>query len=684
MKSIIKTNKESCKAGFPFNLNVKSLLLSVFIITGIQAPLKAQTQDPVIKPSWWFGAAAGANFNFYRGSTQQLNENFTPPVAFRDGFGTGLYLAPTIEYYRPNTLLGFMFQAGYDGRRAKFEQTLTPCNCPQDLSTNLSYLTIEPSLRLAPFKSNFYLYAGPRLALNMDKSFKYQLQPNPAFPDQVPGPVIEGDFNNMNDLLISMQVGAGYDIFLSGKQKRTQFVLSPFVSFQPYFGQNPRSTETWNITTIRAGTALKFGVGKIALAKQEKEIVEKPVEEKPVITPEVNFNVNAPGKIMAKNMVTETYPIINYVFFDLGSTEIPNRYVLLKKNEVAKFKEENVALFTPANLSGRSDRQMTLYYNVLNVLGDRMVKNPTSTIKLVGSSELGQADARLMAESVKTYLVSVFEINASRIATEGRDKPKIPSQQSREADELVLLRQGDRRVSFESNSPVLLKEFQSGPDATPKPIVIADNQEAPAESDISFNNTGATKAFTSWSLELKDEDGKVQYFGPYTQDTVAIPSNLILGSRPEGDYKVKMIGTTKDGKKVEKETNSRFVLWTAATVKEVMRFSVPFNFDESKSIAMYNKYLTEVVMPKIPKGAKVIIHGHTDVIGNEAYNQKLSEARANDVKNILQKALINAGRTDVTFEVTGSGENQKLAPFENKYPEERFYNRTVIIDVILK
>jgi hypothetical protein len=26
----------------------------------------------------------------------------------------------------------------------------------------------------------------------------------------------------------------------------------PFVSFQPYFGQNPRATETWNITTIRA------------------------------------------------------------------------------------------------------------------------------------------------------------------------------------------------------------------------------------------------------------------------------------------------------------------------------------------------------------------------------------------------------------------------------------------------
>jgi len=52
------------------------------------------------------------------------------------------------------------------------------------------------------------------------------------------------------------------------------------------------------------------------------------------------------------------------------------------------------------------------------------------------------------------------------------------------------------------------------------------------------------------------------------------------------------------------------------------------------------------------------------------------------VKNILQKALSNAGRTDVTFEVNGSGEDANLAPFDNKYPEQRFYNRTVIIDVI--
>jgi hypothetical protein len=34
------------------------------------------------KPSWYFGVAGGANFNFYRGSTQQMNASFTSPKHF--------------------------------------------------------------------------------------------------------------------------------------------------------------------------------------------------------------------------------------------------------------------------------------------------------------------------------------------------------------------------------------------------------------------------------------------------------------------------------------------------------------------------------------------------------------------------------------------------------------------------
>lgn len=59
-----------------------------------------------------------------------------------------------------------------------------------------------------------------------------------------------------------------------------------------------------------------------------------------------------------------------------------------------------------------------------------------------------------------------------------------------------------------------------------------------------------------------------------------------------------------------------------------------------------------------------------------------SMARANKVRYVIEDALAAAGRSDVTFEVYGYGEDPKFSQFENQFPKERFYNRTVIIDVM--
>lgn len=38
----------------------------------------------------------------------------------------------------------------------------------------------------------------------------------------------------------------------------------------------------------------------------------------------------------------------------------------------------------------------------------------------------------------------------------------------------------------------------------------------------------------------------------------------------------------------------------------------------------------------------------------------------------------------ITVTFNGFGEEEQISPFENKYTEERFYNRTVVIDIITK
>lgn len=294
----------------------------------------------------------------------------------------------------------------------------------------------------------------------------------------------------------------------------------------------------------------------------------------------------------------------------------------------------------------------------------------------------GPEDGKAMAESVKQYLVSIFGIEASRISTEGRVKPQIPSEQPGGTKELDLLREGDRRVSISSNSPALLMEFRSGEDVPLKPVEIRNMQQAPLESYVSFNVEGANQAFTSWSVEIRDDKGATQQYGPYTREPVSIPGKTIMGTTPEGNYRVTMTGHAKNGMTVTRDTSVYMVLWTPPKNEEVMRFSIIYEFNESKAVKLYEKYLTDIVVPKIPAGGTVIIHGYTDIIGEEAYNQTLSLARANDVRNILVEGLTKAGNSNVKFEVYGFGEDQNLSPFENKFPEERFYNRTVIIDIL--
>jgi outer membrane protein OmpA-like peptidoglycan-associated protein len=679
MKRNIAFKKGSRRAWLPYSLVLAGLFLGIWAGSSILSPLKAQAPQ-YTQPAWWVGVAGAGNINFYRGSTQRLTTDIIAPVAFHQGTGLGLYLAPLLEFHRSTSNWGLMFQAGYDSRKGTFQTQYSPCNCPRDLSTRLAYVTFEPSLRFAPFKSHFYLFGGPRVAYNIGKSFTYQQGTNPDYPEQTPVPDIKGELSQVNQVLVSSQIGAGYDIRLTEKGQKTQLMLSPFAAFQPYFGQEPRAIETWTVTTVRVGLALKLGSGKLIPATE----VARPPSPRPVLEeePTFKFTVHAPKNIPVKRKVREVFPLRNYIFFDLESSSIPDRYVLLNKDQVKEFKEEQVELYTPKNLSGRSGRQLVVYYNILNILGDRMVRNPGTTITLVGSSGKNSDDGVAMAVSVKEYLVDLWKIDPARISVEGQTHPNIASEGQGVGDDSALLREGNRRVSIESSSPILLMQFNNDPKSPFKSIEVIADQDAPLESYVSLDVEGARKAFSTWSVEIKDENGYVQNFGPYAQERVMISGKSILGTRPEGDYTVTMTGTTRSGKTYKEVRRTHMVLWTPPVNQEVMRFSVIYEFDESEAISLYEKYLTEVVLPKIPKGGLVILHGHTDVIGEDVHNQELSLARANNVKDILMQGLARAGRNDVTFEVYGFGEDANFSPFENKYPEERSYNRTVVIDIV--
>jgi OmpA-OmpF porin, OOP family len=75
------------------------------------------------------------------------------------------------------------------------------------------------------------------------------------------------------------------------------------------------------------------------------------------------------------------------------------------------------------------------------------------------------------------------------------------------------------------------------------------------------------------------------------------------------------------------------------------------------------------------KDKKVNLSGHTDSIGTDAYNQKLSERRANSVKAYIVKK----GVDDSRVAAQGFGETKPIA--DNKTKEGRAKNRRVEIKV---
>lgn len=652
----------------------KAFLFGLIILSGFS--LNAQTVKRV-QPAWWFGLSGAANFNTYRGTTQMLNSNLTVPTAFHKGNGVRPYGSLLIEY-RPKKVVGLMLNLAYDNRGGKFDGVLAPCNCPATLQTNLSYVSIEPSLRIAPFSNAFYIFGGPTIDINLDKRFEYTQDKQPD---------TRADWSNIRKTLIGAQAGLGIDIPLSKRNSETQMTLSPFASFQTDLFKSPRDVESWSVYTIRAGIALKFGTGKKAASVIPPAVVTtlpgKTVIVK-VVEKEVQFTVRAPKVVPLTRKVKETFPLRNYVYFDLGSTEIPSRYVALSPTQAASFKEEQLQQGQPDNLnSGRSGRQLQVYHNILNITGDRMRANPNSSITLIGSSDKDPNEGRLLAENVKQYLVNNFGIDATRITTEGRDKPLIPSEQPGATKELDLLKEGDRRVDIVSTSPELLLQVGGANSNFLRPVEITAVQDDPLDSHVVFNVEDDSLTLNSWSVNITGDKGQVQHYGPFYGNQASVSGKTILGNDSQGNYQIEMVGDVKDGTTIRKNS-SVSLMKTEDSKQEGLRYSILFDFDKSKTIDEYETFLTDIVAPLIPEYGTVIIHGHTDIIGDDAYNLTLSKQRASDAQRILEQALAKSGKKGVKFETFGFGEDVSLAPFDNRLPEERSYNRSVIIDIIQK
>ncbi len=105
---------------------------------------------------------------------------------------------------------------------------------------------------------------------------------------------------------------------------------------------------------------------------------------------------------------------------------------------------------------------------------------------------------------------------------------------------------------------------------------------------------------------------------------------------------------------------------------EVIHGTVPFDYNETSIHAEAKRILDDlvVVMKNFPY-LRFRLHGHTDSVGSQAFNQRLSEQRAEAVKDYLVQQGIDPDR----LETKGFGETDPRLP--NDSPELRQHNRRV-------
>ena len=189
------------------------------------------------------------------------------------------------------------------------------------------------------------------------------------------------------------------------------------------------------------------------------------------------------------------------------------------------------------------------------------------------------------------------------------------------------------------------------------------------------NGDGSGNYSTATVSIINNGDGS----GSYSDSTLTIRNN--------GDGTAVVNGTTvTDAPKVDKVSKlGKFPpiasLQPVESCGTLITLEDGVLFDFGKSDIRPDAAQTLKSLASVLNNAKVPaahIYGHTDSVSDEAFNQQLSEARANAVKNDLAKNGVTA-----TMDATGYGESKPVAPNENAdgsdNPAGRALNRRVEI-----
>jgi outer membrane protein OmpA-like peptidoglycan-associated protein len=375
-----------------------------------------------------------------------------------------------------------------------------------------------------------------------------------------------------------------------------------------------------------------------------------------------------PARLTIEEVTTiDSSPLLNYVFFETGQSDLPSRYATFSSQTDTK-------AFNESQLKGTTEK----YTHVLNIIGGRLRANPEARIKIVGCNsnrgdEHNRKDlSRSRAESVRAYLKYIWGIESSRMDLEARNLPAVASASSVDAG-----RAENQRVEIYSESPVLLDTIKS---TYVEKISNAQEVRVLPQIQSGYDLDHWTVALVGDGTLIDSTAGQGDLMPAYQFNLKDIGLGRIGGYENIG-ANIEVEDKRGQTYQTHASTSVRFIRREERVAKKegykVMEKYALILFDFNRAdIKDRNRAVVDRIVTRIKEvpTARVAIEGHTDSIGKEAYNIDLSKRRAKAAFDmIVAGGAIGSG--DISYE--GAGPHNPL--FDNELPEGRALNRTVTV-----
>lgn len=657
-----------------------------------EASLNDADSTPVPNTPWiYFGAYSGVSLIAY--------DAFLPPTVFNaqlalpsaatflTGDGSGVTVGVLAELPVTSTF-NIGIRLGYQAHQGKLIQTYVnrddvigaaakEASVQGTVETSFSHFAPTLYARVAPFSFPLYFYGGPTLLLPLGGDYNYIERIGGPLGMQFKAP-FRGTSRNLGSRSFSNTASALAVTAGVGYEQPVNRSLGIFaeMQFQPLLGDyigNLITGQSWQGSSLSLIVGLRFGLisGPPPPPPPPPKKPDTPIVQKPQAGPFDAKGVTSAGLsdtiTVSKKKVraTEVHALLPYIFFERDSAGIPERYARLDPKNRRNFQLERLP----------RGSTMDIYYQLLNIVGQRIRDDRVKEITLTGCVSQFEKDTALAqrrVEAVRDYLVNVWKVPVKRIKLVAQGLPSNPSLS--EVDTAEAARE-NQRVEIASEGFIVERPVEL-PDTTfLAPIGTVRFIPPPSKPDTDGVVDG-------WSLDVKIGDSLIKK----AVTGSGLPPKQIdfkIDNRPDLDLRVPLevsstltirdtlyqdMARLSSRKVVVRAEGQYEEERTVVDGKYVDEFNLLlFSFD-SAQVFSFTQQASDLIKQKIDSTSTVRVIGHTDRIGLPYYNKALSQRRAEFAQQLL-------GLKDA--EVVGKGEKELL--YDNKFPEGRYYSRTVTV-----